>query len=61
MSTALHTLRTLRRATAARVAAEAGMDLTWVYVDLVAAEAAGLCRVEVSIINGKTLREWVAA
>lgn len=59
--TALQTLQRLGRATAAKVAEVSGIDLTFVYVDLVAAEAHCLCFVQVSIIGGKTRREWVAA
>jgi hypothetical protein len=60
--TALQTLRTLGRATAAKVAEVSGMDIIRVYTELVAAEAAEKCRVVV-IYDGKKVGwiEWVAA
>ena len=58
----LKTLRELGRATAQKVAAVAGVDLTEVYVALVAAEARGLCRVEVTHDHKRVAWiEWVAA
>ena len=60
--TALETLRALKCATAADVAAASGIAIEYVYLDLVAAESAGLAAVRLhsSRAAGRTLRWWVA-